>query len=76
MCGIIIFANKESVDRYWEWKIAAREKRRKLLQNVLPCLRPSVKEDQPRAPEQADQNSEQGTLPGYASTTSLLPSGK
>jgi hypothetical protein len=76
MCGIIIFTNQESVDRYWEWKMAARERRRKFLQKALPCLRPAVKEDQPRAPEQVDQSPEQGTPPRYASATSLLPSGK
>jgi hypothetical protein len=60
--------------RYWEWEMAAREKRRKFLQKVLPCLRPVVKEDQPRAPQEADQNPEHGTPPRYASRTSLLSS--
>jgi hypothetical protein len=76
MCGIIIFANKESVDRYWEWKMVAREKTRKFLQKALPCLRPAVKDDQSRAPEQVDQSPEQDTPPCYASTKSLLPSRK
>jgi hypothetical protein len=76
MCGIIIFTNKESFNQYLEWKMAARERRRKFLQKVLPYLRPAVKEDQPRAPEQVDQSPEQGTPPRYASATSLLPSRK
>jgi hypothetical protein len=72
MCGILIFTNQESVDRYWEWKMAARERRRKFLQKALPCLWPAVKEDQPRAPEQVDQSPEQDTPPRYVSETSLL----
>jgi hypothetical protein len=76
MCGIIIFTNKESFNQYLEWKMAAREKRRKFLQKVLPCLRPAVQEDQPRAPEQVDQSPEQGKPPLYVSETSLLLSGK
>jgi len=74
MCGIIIFASEESIDRYLKWKKAARERRRKFLQRVLPCLRPAVEEDPPRAPEQVDQSLEQGKPPRYASETSLLPS--
>ena len=75
MCGIIIFANQESVDRYWEWKMAAKKKRREFLQTVLPCLRPAVKEDHPGEAEQVDQNPDQGTPPSYASTTSLVLQG-
>jgi len=74
MCGIIIFTNKESFNQYLEWKMAVRERRRKFLQRFLPCLRPAVKEDPPKAPKQVDQSLEQDKPPRYAFETSLLPS--
>ena len=74
MCGIIIFADKESIGRYWEREMAGRERRRKFLQKILPWLRPAVNEDQRVASQQANQNPEDGKPPRYAFETSLLPS--
>jgi hypothetical protein len=71
MCCIIL-VNKEAVDRWWEWKRAGRERRRRFLQQVLPCLRPTIDEDQHKAPQQAEQHPEDSTPPRYASETSLL----
>jgi hypothetical protein len=71
MCFIIL-VNRESVDRYWEWKLAGRERRRKFLQKILPCLRPAVNRDQYGASQQTDHHIEDGKLPRYASETSLL----
>ena len=70
MCFIIL-VNKEAVDRWWEFKRAGREKR-KFLHKILPCLRPTVNEDQYRASQQADLHPEDSTPPRYASETSLL----
>jgi hypothetical protein len=49
-----------------------RERRRKFLQKVLPCLRPTVNGDQHGASQQMDHHIEDGKPPRYASETSLL----
>jgi hypothetical protein len=35
MYGFIILANAESIDRYLEWKIIGKEKKKRFLQKVL-----------------------------------------
>jgi hypothetical protein len=83
---IVILANKESVDRYWEWKRAEGEWKRargewkraggnmngKFLHKILPFLRPAVNVDQHRAPLQMDHHRKDGKPPHYPSKISLL----
>jgi hypothetical protein len=71
MCFIIL-VNRESVNRYWEWKLAGRERRRKFLQKILLCLRPIVNRNQHEESQQMDYYIEDGKLLRYASKTSLL----
>ena len=40
MCFVIL-VNKDSVDRYWEWKEIGRERRRRIARKILPWLRPA-----------------------------------
>jgi hypothetical protein len=75
MC-LIVLGDKEfvkgQVDRYWEWKKAGRERRRKFLYKILPFLRPAVSKDQHRSLQVTDQHPVDGTPPNYASETSLF----
>lgn len=69
MC-IIVLGSPESVDRYWEWKLAAKEKRRNFFRNLLPHLVVGNK-NQYEVLHRAD-NTEQNNLPGFKSETTLL----
>jgi hypothetical protein len=70
MC-LYIFVGRKAVDRYWEWKRAGRENRKKFVQKILPCFRPAVSGDQHEASNQTYHYIEDGKLLLYVSETSL-----
>jgi len=69
MC-LVFLVGGESVDRYWELKLAGRERRRIFRQRFLPWLRPKVDRDQHVALQH--HCIEDGKPPNYVSETTLI----